>query len=194
MNPLMRTLLALATAFAVLAAPLTYAGDKHPHEKETVTQLLDQAHRTLTKRGAEYLPEAIAPYFAFEVWGKFLIQPRKEAFNTHQRHAFRQLLPGFMAHLYHDQFAKGLSNPPVVVGVRRARRKDVLVGSQFPRSSGPDLPVEWRVRRFRDGNFRIIDIMIGGTSFMLLKREEFTAIIDRDGADGLIAYLRRNAL
>ena len=168
------------------------ASDQHQRAANTVSQLLNDAHDTVTNRGIQHLPETISRYFAFEVWSRFLIQPRKDAFNPKQRRAFQHRLPGFMAHLYHDQFAKGLHLRPSVSGTRPARR-DVLVGSLFPRPDGRNLPVEWRVRQ-RKGEARVIDIMVGGTSFMLLKREEFTAIIDRDGPDGLLAFLRRNAL
>ena len=193
MSTLHRVILASVLALSCLLPQIASAGDKHARALETVSRLLNDAHQTVTTHGAQRLPDAISPYFAFEIWGRFLIQPRKDVFNPKQRHAFRRLLPGFMAHLYHDQFAKGLDRPPQVGGTRKARR-DVLVGSTFPRPNGGDLPVEWRVRQTRDGASRVIDIMVGGTSFMLLKREEFTAIVDRDGADGLLDYLRRNAL
>ncbi len=193
MTPIVRFVAILVLSLSLVQPQLASAGDKQNRALATVNQLLNDAHQTVTTRGARHLPETISRYFAFEVWSRFLIQPRKEAFNKKQKRAFRSLLPGFMAFLYHDQFAKGLDRPPSVGGTRPARR-DVLVGSKFPRPNGRNLPVEWRMRQQRDGQARVIDIMVGGTSFMLLKREEFTAIIDRDGPAGLIEYLRRNAL
>ena len=191
---LSRILAVTMLVFALIAPhAATAGGNKHERAAATVSRLLSDAHETVRHRGVQHLPETISQYFAFEVWSRFLIQPRKEVFNPKQRKAFRHLLPGFMAHLYHDQFSKGLQLAPSVGGTRKARR-DVLVGSVFPRPNGGTLPVEWRVRQQRNGESRVIDIMVGGTSFMLLKREEFTAIIDRDGADGLLSFLRRNAL
>ena len=193
MNIVNRITLACILSMALLLPQLSVAGDKHTRALDTVSRLLLDAHQTVTAHGSSRLAETISPYFAFEVWSRFLIQPRDGAFNPRQRRAFRDLLPGFMAHLYHDQFAKGLVRAPQVGGTRPARR-DVLVSSSFPRPNGDVLPVEWRVRQTKNGESRVIDIMVGGTSFMLLKREEFTAIVDRDGPDGLILYLRRNAL
>ena len=40
----------------------------------------------------------------------------------------------------------------------------------------------------------VIDIMVGGTSFLLLKREEFHAISVDRGADGLLVFMRNNSL
>lgn len=168
------------------------ADNKEARAIDTINRLLKDAYQTIEQRGQQDLQDAISPYFAFELWGRFLIQPRKDVLNIKQQRAVRQLLPGFMAHLYYAQFSKGFDQSPSVNGARSVR-KDMMVSSGFPRSNGSTLEVEWRVRDFHNDEARVIDIMVGGTSFALLKREEFTAIIDRDGPDGLIEYLRRNS-
>ena len=182
----------LTTLLLVSPAPAAAGGDRHARAVDTVNRLLNDAHEALSGGGNQRLDNAISPYFAFEHWTRFLIKPRKGAFNPSQRRRVLGLLPGYIANLYHQQFAQGLAQRPSVGGTRRAR-KDVLVASKFPRTRGKSLPIDWRVRKFRNGETRIIDIMIGGTSFMLLKREEFRDIIDRKGPEGLIIYLERNS-
>lgn len=188
----LRTLPAIFVAALLLTiAPRASAGDTQERALSTVSDMLGNAHSAMNQRGPEALPSAISPFFAFDFWGQFLIKPRATAFTPDQQQTFRSLLPGFMAHLYHVQFQRGLDDPPTVNGVRRVRR-DMMVTSQFTRTNGRLLPVEWRMRQV-ENDLRIIDIMIGGTSFMLLKRDEFTSIVDNGGPDALLDYLRRNS-
>ena len=192
----MTSQLRIIAASLLLAASLlsasANASDNNARAMNVVSQLLSEAHSAISTGGPRDLSATISPYFAFDLWGRFLIHPRRELFTVGQRRRFMRLLPGYMAHLYYAQFSKGMKLAPSVGNARRVRR-DVMVGSLFPRQSSGSLPVEWRLRKQKNGTVRIIDIMVGGTSFMLLKRDEFTAIVDRDGPNGLLAYLKRNS-
>ena len=77
----------------------------------------------------------------------------------------------------------------VVLGSRPSGRRDVLVGSEIRRNSGAPIPTEWRVRRFAEA-LKIIDIKVEGISMVQSQREEFNAILTREGMIGLIAVLR----
>ncbi len=77
----------------------------------------------------------------------------------------------------------------VVLGSRPSGKRDVLVGSEIRRSSGAPIPTEWRVRRFNEA-LKIIDIKVEGISMVQSQREEFNAILTREGMIGLIAVLR----
>lgn len=77
----------------------------------------------------------------------------------------------------------------VVLGSRPSGRRDVLVKSEIRRRAGSSIPTEWRVRRFRE-DLKIIDIKVEGISMVQSQREEFNAILTREGMIGLIAVLR----
>ena len=157
----------------------------------TVADLLAGAYAALRARDQGGLRQAIDNAFDFEIWERFLLGTRGDRFTAEERGEFRNLLPGYLAFLYRDQFDKGLDRAPELGESRKARR-DRLVSSVFPRTVGRDLPVDWRVRSTEQGP-RIIDVMVGGTSFLLLKRDEFTAIIDRGGAGALLQHMRERA-
>lgn len=164
-----------------------------PARARAVTQeLLADANAALLAQDDTALRETIAAAFDFDIWARFLTEPRAARFTPEQLAEFRALLPGYLAHLYHEQFDLGLATPPTV-GEARAARGDVLVGATFERADGDPLPVDWRLRRTPEGP-RIIDIMVGGTSFLLIKRAEFSSMIDRGGVGSLLAYLEDNAL
>jgi ABC-type transporter MlaC component len=137
------------------------------------------------------LTGVVAGAFAFDIWERFLVGDR--GLTPAQLDEFRSLLPGFLARLYADRFGKGLDAAPAISGTRSVRR-DVMVAAAIPRANGKTLPVEYRVREFAGRGPLVIDIMVGGISFLILKRDEFKALIDDRGVDGLLAYMRENAI
>ncbi|MCH8952922.1 MAG: ABC transporter substrate-binding protein [Proteobacteria bacterium] len=136
------------------------------------------------------LTGVVAAAFAFDIWERFLVGDR--GLTPAQLDEFRALLPGFLARLYADRFGKGLDAEPEVSGTRSVRR-DVMVAAAIPRANGKSLPVEYRVRAFAGRGPLVIDIMVGGISFLVLKRDEFKGLIDSRGIDGLLAYMREKA-
>lgn len=69
-----------------------------------------------------------------------------------------------------------------------AGTKDVLVRSEITQANGKPLAVEWRVRQFGD-KWQIIDIAAEGLSLAITQREEYGAVVQRKGMDGLLSAL-----
>ena len=186
-------LAAAALAAMAIALPAS-AQEKESRALAATQQLLTDAHAALSGGGDDAaLRQAIDRAFAFDVWERFLIENRADQFTPEQRERSRALVPGYLAYLYHDQFDRGLDTPPAV-GEARPARKDVLVSATFKRANGADLPVDWRLREFPEQGPQVIDVMVGGTSFLLLKRDEFASIIDDRGAEGLLDYMEQHSL
>lgn len=156
-----------------------------------VTTLVDESHAAMEANDTEALKEAISRGFAFEVWERFLLGEADLA--SGRRQTFRRLLPGFLASLYAERFGKGLEGVPEVAGARPIRR-DVLVMARIPRADAAPLPVEYRVREFEEHGPRVIDIMVGGVSFLVLKRDEFGAILERGGPEALLDHMRESSI
>ena len=78
-----------------------------------------------------------------------------------------------------------------VGSVRKINDSDVAVKSQLALKDGTKIVVYWRVRG--DENPKIIDVIVEGVSMVITQRDEFSAIIDRNGGtvDGLLAALRK---
>ena len=191
MSYLTRLAAALLSVLAI-GAGAAQAQNAAESARETTQQLLTQAHQALSANDNAALRGAIDRAFDFDVWERYLAQPRADRFTPEQRQRFRQLLPGYLAYLYHDQFDRGLAAPPTV-GEAEPARNDVLVSATFKREGGGDLPVKWRLRETPQGP-QIIDVTVGGTSFLLLKRDEFTSMIDKGGVDSLLNYMQQHSL
>ncbi len=190
-----------ASLLAILMAPAPTpagAGQSAERAARAVTEtLVHDAHGAMTAAGLDRparfarLTGVVSGAFAFDIWERFLVGDR--GLTPAQLDEFRGLLPGFLARLYANRFGKGLDTAPEISGTRSVRH-DVMVAAAIPRANGTSLPVEYRVRAFAERGPLVIDIMIGGISFLVLKRDEFKALIDGRGVDGLLAYMRENAL
>ena len=161
----------------------------------TATILVEKAHGALANSGLSdaqklsRLESAVRQTFAFPVWEAFLLGKSSKQFSSRQLSTFRKLLPKYLARLYANQFGKGLRRKPEI-GQAKTVRKDVLVRAKIPRGNGGNLPVDWRLRNVR-GGYRVIDFMVGGTSFLVLKRAEFNSVLKRAGPDELNEFLRK---
>jgi phospholipid transport system substrate-binding protein len=69
--------------------------------------------------------------------------------------------------------------------------EDVLVTSRVASQNGQPIEVVWRVRE-KDGRWRIIDASVEGVSMVVTWRNEFAAVIEQEGLDGLIARLEKS--
>jgi ABC-type transporter MlaC component len=182
---------------ALVAAGPAVAGEVEEQAALVVVQtLVGDAHTAMTSSELDQtardarLKQVVAVAFAFDIWERFLVGDRN--LTPAQLEDFRGLLPGFLAQLYATQFGKGLEGAPTISGTR-AVRNDVMVAAAIPRASGKPLPVEYRVRNFGERGSLVIDVMVGGISFLVLKRDEFKGLIDGRGVDGLLEFMREGA-
>lgn len=193
----MRHAVAVVTLAVFLAVPVARAdGEAEQAARAVAETLVRDAHGAMTDpdlaEPARFaaLEQAISRAFAFDVWERFLVGDHD--LTDDQRQTFRDLLPGFLANLYAESFGSGLEAEPQITGARTVRR-DVLVEARIPRADAPPLPVNYRIRDFAERGPLVIDVMVGGVSFLVLKRDEFRAMVERDGIDALLAFMRERA-
>ncbi len=197
MTNAVRSIAAALIAALIIIAP-AHAGDPAKQEALAVTStLVHGAHAAMKAEDLDdaarftLLKQTITAAFAFDIWERYLVGDRD--LTPAQLDEFRGLLPGFLARLYANQFGKGLGAEPEISGSRAVRR-DIMVAAAIPRANGKSLPVEYRVRAFGERGALVIDVMVGGISFLVLKRDEFKGLIDSRGIDGLLAFMRENAI
>jgi ABC-type transporter MlaC component len=191
-------LIAASLLAALVAAAPARAGETQEQAALAIAgSLVRDSHAAMSAAGLDdsarfaQLKQTISAAFAFDIWERFMVGDRD--LTQAQLDEFRGLLPGFLARLYADQFGEGLEAAPQISGSRSVR-SDVMVAAAIPRAGGKSLPVEYRVRDFGDRGPLVIDIMVGGISFLVLKRDEFKAMIEARGIDGLLAFMHENAI
>lgn len=78
-----------------------------------------------------------------------------------------------------------------VVGAEAVNERDAVVATRVTGGGRPPLKVDWRVRELDGGSLVAIDVIIEGVSLIVTQRSEFSAVIERQGMDGLLAELRQ---
>ena len=75
-----------------------------------------------------------------------------------------------------------------------ANPNGVVVQSRIVKSNGEKVALNYLMRKGPDGTWKIIDVYLDGTVSQLAShRSEFVAVLQRDGADGLVRLLETRA-
>lgn len=201
-----KALFALAAGIAALAlAPVALAQETAATEDAGASiddaiafakNLTDKATAALTsdKGEAEQLAEfqaVLADGLALDVIGKFMIGDIRKSMSEAQLARYDAAFSPYLTRLYADQFADIVGRPLKVIDAKALGARDVIVRTQFTRSEGGPINVDWRVRKLRTGEQKAIDIIVGGVSIMLVKREEFSAFIAQNSIDALIERIEK---
>lgn len=171
------------------------AGDPEAKAVAFIERLIDEAAGALTNDSADevqrledfqiVLREALALSFL----SKFMVgRTVYEGMSDAQRERYETIFPDYITKQYAEQF-DGILGQPLEVSDTITRRSDIFVRTQFIRSEGGPINVDWRTRAIDDGALKVRDIIVNGASIMTVKRSEFAAVIDREGVDRLIDIL-----
>jgi phospholipid transport system substrate-binding protein len=114
-------------------------------------------------------------------WAKFSPQQQTEFVEQFKRHL--SVTYGRNIESYNNESVKILSERPESQG-------DVTVLTKILRGgSGADILVDYRLRQ-RDGQWKIIDVIVEGVSLVSNFRSQFQGIVSSGGPDRLIALLK----
>lgn len=69
---------------------------------------------------------------------------------------------------------------------------DQVVTMEIVDPGSPSVFVDYRLREV-SGSYKVVDIAVEGVSLVATQRSEFNAIVNRNGIDGLIAALQKQA-
>ena len=106
---------------------------------------------------------------------------------------FRSLFPRFVVRIYLPHIAKYSRDHLRIVGARARGKRDVVVRSKVRGEEGSDwIETDWRIRTIGD-ELRVLDIVVAGVSLILVQRQEFAAVIRKDGFASLVEQLRERA-
>lgn len=125
--------------------------------------------------------------------GRFVIGRSWNAATPEQRAEYSRLFEELVVKTYSDRFALYTGEGFRVRAVRPEGEKDYIVNSDIthPDGSAPTT-VDWRVRQ-KDGRLGIIDVVVEGVSMSVTQRQEYAAVIQRNGGnlDGLLDLMRQ---
>jgi len=122
--------------------------------------------------------------------GRFVLGRHWRAASPEQQEEYLALFEEFVLQTYTRRLGGYSGQEFTVTGARSVgKRGDALVNTEITESGAPPIKAGWRVKT-TNGEKRIVDVMVEGTSMAATQRSEFDAIVRRDGVDGLIEVLR----
>ncbi len=122
--------------------------------------------------------------------GRFAAGAYWRRMSTTQRAEYQKLFSEWVIKTYWRRLSGYAGETVRVLGTSRAGSRDVFVRTRIERSNGKSpVRVDWRVR-WSDGHYKILDVVIEGVSMVVTQKAEFTAVMRRDGIEGLLGALR----
>ena len=183
---------------AVAAASPARAQDKPGPDIEAAKAFIsDLADKTITLLQSDQTNDEKQAGFATlleegvntDYVSRFVLGRNWNTATADQREQFRGLFKEYLLANLTERLAGQYDNQSFTVkNAVPAGTKDVLVRSEIQQASGQPLAIEWRVRQFGD-KWQIIDIAAEGLSLAITQREEYGAVVQRKGMDGLLSAL-----
>ncbi len=150
--------------------------------------ILQSSNGKLSAREAEFR-ELLATGFDMPFIARFVLGKHWRRATPQERTDYVTLFTEFILQSYSRRLGGYSGETFAVSGAKTAGKRDVLVRTKIVRPGGPPIKADWRVRP-KDGQYRIIDIMVEGVSMAVTQRSEFNAVVRKQGMQGLLQALR----
>lgn len=190
---------------ATLASPVAVAGEAGAHDSDITAgakSFIDKmAHRALgfladsgmtqDQKRREF-GKLLQDSFDMDTIGRFTLGRYWRVSTKQQRDEYLRLFKVMVVNVYSSRFKEYTGQRFEVRGARQDGDKDAVVSSFLIPQEGPEIQIDWRVRR-KDGRYKVVDVLVEGVSMSVTQRSDFAAVIQRGGGDVqvLISYLKQ---
>lgn len=121
--------------------------------------------------------------FDMNTIGRFALGRYWRVSSAQQRKEYQSLFRDMIVEVYSRRFGEYNGQTIEVRDSRRDSEKDVTVNSFIiPQDGGQEIQVDWRVR-YKNGQYKVIDVMVEGVSMALTQRSDFSSVIQRGGGE-----------
>jgi len=129
--------------------------------------------------------------FDMNTIGRFALGRYWRVASADQRKEYQQLFREMIVDVYSARFGEYKGQKLEVRSSRNDNDKDVTVTSFIVPDVGQEIQVDWRVRQ-KNGQYKVIDVMVEGVSMALTQRSDFSSVIQRGGGEVsvLLEHLR----
>ena len=152
------------------------------------------ADKSISKeQQSEQFRQMLRDTFDLMTIGRFVIGRNWMAASATQQQDYMHLFEALVVKTYSDRFALYTGEGFRVRSVRPEGEHDFIIASEITHPDGSQpTTVDWRVRQKAD-KFGIIDVVVEGVSMSVTQRQEYAAVIQRNGGniDGLLDVMRQ---
>ena len=162
---------------------------------ETITRLLEEIDkeretlRTDPTRAHALIDKIVAPHLDFERISRLVLGKYWRKATQAQRQRF---MGEFRTLLYRTYATAAIeyTEPSIIYLPPKLSQdgKEIIVRSQIPQAGAPNIEMDYRLH-WKDGSWKLYDVVIEGVSFVTTYRKTFSPDVRRFGVDGLIDRL-----
>ncbi len=141
----------------------------------------------------EEFRKLLSDSFDMKTIGRFSLGRYWRVSTPQQREEYLALFEEMVVDVYSERFSDYRGQNFEVRSFRAEGEKDVLVTSYIVPDGDPEIRVDWRVR-FKNGQYKIIDVIVEGVSMSVTQRSDFASVIQRGGGNVqvLLEHLRKD--
>ncbi|TNE36322.1 MAG: ABC transporter substrate-binding protein [Alphaproteobacteria bacterium] len=192
--------------FAVIATAVPGAaradGDKEQAAVELIKNLGNEAVKTLAdtslneKQKAQKFEELLDKGFDMRLVGQFVLGRYWREASDSQKTEFQKVFRDYMVSSYSDKIGSYSGEDLKIKEAKSLNDRESLVYALIERPNGPPIKLDWRVRKTKSGEEKVIDVIVEGISMAQTQRSEFASVIGQPGVgiDGLIKKLKEQTM
>ena len=187
-----RGLIGLGCVGLALAWSTAVAAADHPAERSLSSLAADVTALTAAPENrAEAVRGILRAYFNLPLIGRAVLGRHWRSITDAQKDAYQRAFEDHTVRLVDAQLERISGGSLAILRTVPRNDRETFVYTRFGRAGDEPLEVRWRFRnRKEDDAPRIVDVAVEGVSLFATKRQEFAAIVEADGIDGLVEALR----
>jgi phospholipid transport system substrate-binding protein len=132
--------------------------------------------------------------YDMETIGRFTLGRYWKTATPQQRTEYQRLFKKRVVEMYSQRFSEYKGQKFETVSARPEGENDTIVTSKIiPADGAQEIMVDWRVR-YKDGRYRVVDVIVEGVSMSVTQRSDFSSVIQQGGGDVqvLIDHLKKS--
>lgn len=120
--------------------------------------------------------------FDLDTIGRFSLGRYWNTATEAQRKEYLGLFRNMIIRIYSNRFGEYKGQKFETRSARPDGDKDTIVTSFIVSQNSPEVQVDWRVR-YKNGSYKIVDVIVEGVSMSVTQRSDFSSVIQRGGGD-----------
>lgn len=193
-------------AFSVWAALPAYAGNETVTESSSASSEISFV-KEMTDKGMGFLADRSVSFedrkadfhrlldenFDMKTIGQFAVGPYWKEMTDRQKETYLQSFENYIVDVYARRFENYKGQALDFSDSTTSVANDRLVRSSLVSGSGDKTDIDWRVRN-KDGQYKVVDIVINGVSMAVTQRADFSSTIQQGGGniDALLNQLDKH--
>jgi phospholipid transport system substrate-binding protein len=133
--------------------------------------------------------DLLARKFSLAFIGRFVLGRYWQTATADQQEEYLALFSEFVLRNYASMLGGYTGEQFEVLNAIDTGKRDTIISSRISGGGRAPIGVDWRLRMI-DEQPQIIDVSVGGVSMSITQREEYSALVQRYGIDGLLEALR----